>query len=223
MMIQCLCLLHTPRIQFQNSDDSMWGASPHMTPCDDCWWLHVRWFTSHDSMWWLPVIHQRWLIKAVPIHHRPWLHVKAKRYVRAAGPREGVGVPFDGPSTLDALKHTDCCRVYYCGSRCSPVGIVWCTKWEFDAYNIPAYAATTCSPVGIVCCALDYLTAAVCDNSTYMLLVDRTWKEEKARKWWSNACACYTLQGSSAKLGAMEEVYSCPSSTYNLAPAGIFV
>ena len=52
--------------------------------------------------------------------------------------------------------------------------------------------------------------------STYMLLVDRTWKEEKARKWWSNACACYTLQGSSAKLGAMEEVYSCPSSTYNL-------
>ena len=35
--------------------------------------------------------------------------------------------------------------------------------------------------------------------STYMLLVDRTWKEEKARKRWSNACACYTLQGSSAK------------------------
>ena len=30
--------------------------------------------------------------------------------------------------------------------------------------------------------------------STYMLLVDRTWKEEKARKRWSNACARYTLQ-----------------------------
>jgi len=76
-------------------DDSMWGDSPHMTPCDDCWWLHVRWFTSHDSMWWLPVIHQRWLIKAVPIHHRPWLHVKAKRYVRAAGPRVHRSNVFD--------------------------------------------------------------------------------------------------------------------------------
>ena len=30
--------------------------------------------------------------------------------------------------------------------------------------------------------------------STYMLLVDWTWKEEKARKRWSNACARYTLQ-----------------------------
>ena len=32
-------------------------------------------------------------------------------------------------------------------------------------------------------------------------------KKVKARKRRSNSCACYTLQGSSAKLGATEEAY----------------
>ena len=93
----------------------------------------------------------------------------------------------------------------------------------------PQFAAGVAPRSGLGLCALENAISREKETSkvwasTYMLLVDRTWKREKARKRWSNACACCTLQGSSAKLGATEEavmagkwkVYSCPSSTYNL-------